>query len=500
MESLKELVTLINKYKLTHIGLVGWTKNKKSLMNKFYDKLSKEEILSDAEAARLLYNSHEKNKNYKSLKIRLTEKLINALFLIDGNQSKYCEKEIALTNCWKNLAAAKILMQKYAFTTALDILEKNIKVAKKHELTDVMLETSKMLRHYYGFIAPCKERFATYNAIYKKYLKQYLFRTLIEEHLGGNIAKEERSGFTRNGSSISKPIYHQKINALINTCESPEIHTISHCLALTMNMEGQNLRRLLDVYRKANQFIELNEKPTGIFSRILLTKQIDCSIRLNRIECVEKLINKSSNFSLIGSNIWFVQTHLIIQFYLRTEKYEEALKVFRLATKHIRFKVIPDLIREKLNLEGALIHLLNKWKVFYEDKFFAENQFRLSKFLNETQALSKDKAGWNIMVIVLEFSWNLTLESWDELTNKAEGMIKYAYRYLNTNENKRGFWLFKILSQIPMNAFKKGQVLEDIEKYVQKLESCSEEKTFNKRYLELIPYERFIEFLIQRLN
>ena len=124
MDELKELIAVINKQVIKRIEVMGNSTNYSSKMRKLYDGISAGELSSDEAAAKLLYNSSPDNVNYKKLKYRLQQRLINTVFFIDVSQSQFNENQKAYFNCWKDWAAAKILIGKAARLAPLEIAEK----------------------------------------------------------------------------------------------------------------------------------------------------------------------------------------------------------------------------------------------------------------------------------------------------------------------------------------------------------------------------------------
>ena len=84
MDYLKELINIVNKQKLKKIEVIGGPGTYQSKLYQLYEGIHDGKLLTEEEAADQLYDSNPNNINYKKLKYRLQNKLIDTLFFIEN--------------------------------------------------------------------------------------------------------------------------------------------------------------------------------------------------------------------------------------------------------------------------------------------------------------------------------------------------------------------------------------------------------------------------------
>jgi len=143
MEYLKDLISIISKNKVKHIEIISNDLTKDRKLYKLYDGILNEEFSSDGQACRKLYGTNNLNKGYRNLKSRLEKRALNTLFFIDLNSPSYTDFQKAYYNCYKNLAATKVLLGRGAKQAGIKLSEKTLNIVLKFELYDIATSSSK---------------------------------------------------------------------------------------------------------------------------------------------------------------------------------------------------------------------------------------------------------------------------------------------------------------------------------------------------------------------
>ena len=168
MEILKELSQIINRNKVKSIEILN--PNTKSKVNTFYQALADGSISDDDEAASKLYPKlPADSSNYRKLKASLKRKMINTLFFIDTKRNNYTDRQAAYYECYKNWAAANILLGKSAYKSCLDLCMKTLRYAKKYEFTELSRDIIKLLRLHYSAQLGDAKNYRKYRNDYEKY-------------------------------------------------------------------------------------------------------------------------------------------------------------------------------------------------------------------------------------------------------------------------------------------------------------------------------------------
>ena len=104
METIKELVLLIERSKVRKIDVVGYGKGREiSMLNEFYSRLVGDQIQDDEEAAQLFFQAHPSEPAYRKFKSRFKKRLLNTIFFLNIKQSQFTESNRAYLNCLKEI-------------------------------------------------------------------------------------------------------------------------------------------------------------------------------------------------------------------------------------------------------------------------------------------------------------------------------------------------------------------------------------------------------------
>ena len=86
MEDLKAIINLLSKQKIKQIEILSEESKLSKKSFQLYNGIREGKLTNDDEASLLLYNDGSQNPNYRILKHRLKQRLINTLFFIDIQQ------------------------------------------------------------------------------------------------------------------------------------------------------------------------------------------------------------------------------------------------------------------------------------------------------------------------------------------------------------------------------------------------------------------------------
>jgi hypothetical protein len=121
------------------------------------------------------------------------------------------------------------------------------------------------------------------------------------------------------------------------------------------------------------------------------------------------------------------------------------------------------------------------------------------KLLASIPEYSKDKQGFNVAILVLQFLYYLRAEDTDMLSYLIEGLKKYAGRHLQENFSKRSVYFFKLLMMVVkadldyVESQKKGRVLYE------KLQATPVPGDAYAE-IEIIPYEQLWAIVLKTLE
>ena len=499
MKALKQLVQLLDVYKLRSIEIIGLSE-RTSNVNTFYKKIADNSIHSDEEAAQLFFKKEPNYKAYQKLKSNLKKRLINSLFLVNIKQARYSERQKAYYQCHKDWAAVNILLGKNAWDIGIGICLKILKQAKKFEFTSLRLESLRIMRIYYGTRLGDIERVNKYSqelenveqlnilenwceGIYVKFVSQYVLDRSTKKNITSEATKslkiiKERVGTT---DSYSISLYQLLIELLIYTSVNDYSSTAEVC-------------------EKAFEKFHAKAYIASVPLQVLYYQLIICHTQLGNFNKGYEIIELGNNFTEKGSFNWFKYQELILQFYLHAKDYKKALDCYLRAVQHRNFKSFPEALKEIWYLFGGYLVFLYRIGALDEEEQHQLASFRKGKFLNEVPNMLRDKSGMGISVLVLELLFLVLERAHESLLDRIESVRKYCARHLQKEDTKRSECFLKMLLCIPKNGFQKGRVQHATASLKLTLEAQPLASARQPHELEVIPYEDLWSFILEHLD
>ena len=490
MEILKELVTILGQNKVKNIEVIGNAPAKQSLTKVLYGKLANERCLTDRKAAKAIYNSDEHDKKYRILKNKLTERLINTLFFVDTKKAKYDSRTAAQANCWKYLVAAKLLAQQSAYKSMLFLLEKTIKIGHKFDLTEIVMDASKMLMEYYSQEVQDAKKFEHYYQLFKQQLNRY-------------CAENQAAGL------LGKVVVNSNLPNILDLTEQ-FLEELKAVPVENKNAKFQLVQATLRIMKyellgAPNEVIKVCQSKTEHFSEgsafqfKMLIKQYQCLIQLNDFDSIAGVEAQIETFISIGSKAWFTYHYEKIKYLIKQHQYQEAFRVFRVVYLNRRFPFLDPIKKERYYLmEGYFAFLFKLGKI--DAPNFKQKRFRMYKLINSVPYSVKDKKGYNVQLLVLTWLHLLAEKQYGTLIDKMEGTKQYINRYLRTIEQQRSADFLKAILCIPLGHFKRGKVLELMKEKGNSLEEGVSKGRLMVQRHEIIPFNDLWALILEVLD
>lgn len=501
MEILREMVQVLTKYKTKNIEVLGNPTDTPSQVYEFYSRIADGTFTSDEDAAAHFFDGNVRNQSYKNLKTRLKNRLINTVFFVEANDSMFNEYEKAYVNCYKDWAAARILIVKSARKSALNLCVKVLKQAQKADFLDIVIEVCRSLRIQYGSIIYNKKKFEYYNNLLNESLRLREKELFMEECYLRLVRF-----FIENKPSDKELIvearkYCDLIKEDFNKYNTLKILSNGGMIQVSYLMGMNNYK---DTAILCSDIINRFEQKTIIWKggiATFLLQKLVCHIQLKEFEAGKKSAEKLFQYVDKGKFNWFKGQELYISLFFHTKKYQEAYHLYKEVTEYKRFNSLPKSIQETWTIFKAYIHFLivqEKIDLINEDKEFSK--FRLGKFLNEVPMFSQDKRGRNISILVIQIIFTIVQKKYNRAIDRIETIEKYTSRYLKKDVSFRSNCFIKMLLEIPKEGFHRVAVERKASKYRERLSEMSLEVANQSHSIEIIPYEDLWEMVLNILG
>ncbi|TAK33812.1 MAG: hypothetical protein EPO28_16865 [Saprospiraceae bacterium] len=499
MKALKELIHLITRYKRRQIEILGYSEDSTSRYEVFYDRIEKGKLNTDEEAAAYLFGG--KFDQYLNFKNSFKRRLVNSVFFIDLKQPEFNEAQMAYVNCWKNMAAVKLLQGRAAKHAATDLAKKTIGPAIKYELTEVVLEMARILKSYYGPFDGDRKKWDYYDQLAKdsaETLTAILKAESMYEELVIPYVKS-RSSKPWIGEQAKK--FLRELEPLAHKYPVYRLQLYYHLIARIERASVHDYKGTEEVCRRAIQFFEGKSSTPKIGVAVFCHTLVVCLTMTGKYEEAERVAQKASNLVEEGTTNWFKgkEQHLVLKFYQRD--YTGAFDIFKKVTGHQSFPLLAGIEQESWKLYEGYIHLLAKAGKIQLQENEKSSSFRLAKFLNDVPEFSKDKRGMNVPVLIIHALFLLYLHRHDEGYDRILALEKYASRHLKEGDDTFRTWCFlQALLQIKKADFRRKEAQSGAEEWLRRMGAVPVMLSDEPHEVEAIPYEHLWEMAMEALE
>ena len=505
MEKLKELVYAASKHKIKKIDIVGEHRYN-SLVQRFYQGIHSDEFQNDEDAAWALYESTPKDINYKHLKYKLENRLINTLFFVDLSEPQFNEIQKAYYTCYKNIGAIAILKGRGLRKSAISLSIRTIRKSIKYEFTDITLSLARTLKKHFGFYEKDKKKFEYYTALAKEMHNLSEVEMMAEgfyEFIMFHAAGNKRSNTQEILDEVIQ--FEKELKEKLLTYDSYNLRIVSFLVFCLRYEIVQDYKNVIKTSKEALAYFENREikvSPNNMFG--YYSKLIISNISLKNYEEATRwnTIRINSLEKMAGSRNWYIANEIQIILYFHQKKYEEAIKVLLNAKQHKLFNSLQKDAIEIWQIYEAYIQyfILVKKIEISEEKQKGLDKFRLNKFLNNVPIYSKDKEGVNISILILQILFLFQKGKFNVIIDRMESLERYCYKYLKKDSSYRSKCFIKMLIILIKTSFHKEATIRKTKIYLDKLNSESTSIAPTSSQVEVVPYEDLWEDVISNLD
>lgn len=505
MENLIALAKLISKQKVVKIEVIGNESLSNSKLSQLYDGIIKGIYQNENDASLSLYGSEPTNPNFKKLKYRLQERLINTLLFIDVNKPNFKDTQRAYYSCQRVLSAVNILFGFSIREPAIEMAERAIKKAIRFDYTEIVLSLSRRLSRHYGAIEGDLKKFNYYKNITREYLKIYNAEVLASDYYNelaifntNSIGFQDNQIMSKRASDYSKELeeYLPEINTYSFILFTYSVFWFKHII------KGE-YHKALKLCSEAIDKTESNDKYPPTLSFLFYSRMLTCYTQLNNFKEGREAFQNALKYVNKGASNWFIihRNYFLLAF--RAKEYPKIYSILQQVKDHEKYDKMPRNIRELWNLNEAYVHFfisINKIKVQVDLGGEKVQKFKLNKFLNEVPLFSKDKRGINISILIIQLLFLLQQKKYGIVIDKVETLNAYCYRYLKKDNTFRSNCFIKLLLLLPKCDFHRVAVERKSKKILTKLQSVPLEVARQSAEIEIVPYEDLWEIVLDMLD
>jgi len=503
-DALKDLVRIITRHKAKKIDLLGGVSKTSDLADQLYDGIAKGKFNSDLDAVKHFYGGvNVKDPVYRKLKIRLTRQLINTSFFIDVDQPMFSDRMRAMSNCYRDFAAAYLLMPRNdAKKAGLWLLEQVLEQSIKYEFIELTADVTRLLRMQYSRTIGDSELHAHYAKLNKKYESIHRWEMMASDYYEDLIRYYmlQRSPNVEVHKLASK--YYDELLPLAEQVDIASFYYYTYQIGVIKCLAVNDCAEALSISDRALETLKSRRNTTKGALFLTAVQKIACLIQLRIFDGQgEETVRFCLEHVQEGEFNWFKVLEVHFHFCLHARRYDDALEIFTRATTHPRYELITGNTRDDWRLYGGYLHLLALFgKLDQTQVETAAGPLKFSKFQSDFLILDKDKEGMNIPKMFLPVLYKLAEGTFWDSDISTDGLDKYRQRYLENELNRRSAIFMKLIIALTKKDFNPKLAERKIQQELDDLKALPPELSRQTFAVEVIPYEDLWEMLTEKMS
>lgn len=492
MEELKKLAAIVTKRRQKNYPLINLREKNPSKETTFYLMIRNGEADTDEQAAQKLYNSTPDDPSYKMLKSRLRRKLLNQLFFLD-----YTDSRIKLSNryeqeCYELLYQARILMKENEYKVSERLLQALLRTATEAEFTNIVVSALELLLSNYSNsnLTISFDRTLSKLTHYRKILtlEQEAETYYLTAKLKLTKSVNSRRSFLPQVAELLPRLYE-----LWQETGSYNIYDVYYKVNLwyheligdfqTNIRITQETEVLLDQGKlNIRRFDRRYNKYSSVYAH-LRAKEYENGLRVAE-EGLAAFDQSSLNWFAFMENYFMLAMH--------ARQYTLAQKLLRDVSVNPAYKKVGRIAKERWTLYRAYLY-------FVRPSPELAREFNYLDMLNAVPEYSKDKLGFNLAILILQFLYFLRAKDTEALVSRLDALKKYEGRHLKDTFSARSRIFFKLMTMTMQEGFRvrkcrsKGRAL---------FEKLADTPTPGDAFaeIEIIPYEQLWELILEIMS
>lgn len=489
MELLSELIYILNR---NSAGSPGDILPKGSKARKLFNIISKSKALSDEDAAKIIYKGSYKDKKYLMLKRNLVRSLSEFVFEVNTFDKEQMNYHKFIFSAKKELMTAEKLLNLNVYHNAEKMILRVKAFAEKFQILEIQITSVKLLRTLYTLKGSSKE-VEFYNAELTKLNTFFIYELEATGNL--NILESKLKYTIGKYKEIAEEAYQYllKIREWQKASSNPTLNLICLKIGLICSYHSNDTEEWLLTLLKLDDLIDLypifKTDSHKLYMNVEWAKYYRTTANIRE---ASKYIDKALEQSEYAAFNKFEVQALNFDIKIKDENYEQAGKILKEVKKCHQFYLLeaPDKAAWVLREAYLYFILLTINDIPGIEKYtptFAANS-SVSNLANTCKAISKDKKGYNYMLVVIkdvlmQYKYPSHTES------IGDNLMVYHQRYLKDSVEERSKYFLKIFANAArLNFSYKNNVNEK-----KKTKTGLMAKTFDAA--EIIPYERLFDHL-----
>ncbi|MBB6611972.1 hypothetical protein H7F15_13055 [Pontibacter sp. Tf4] len=470
-------------------GTTAISHKQKGLEGIFIQGVTQGKYLSDSDAAYQLYGTDQGDVRYKMLKHRLKKKLYNALLTVEIDNNKgQLQKEV---ECARLLTIAKLLSKQTEYNLVLTLCSKAIAISQEYQFNDLLLSAYELELSTLTNQGTLK----TYNSKRNTYLQQLKIVSLEKEALSFyQLAKAHLRSTVKVRKALlaELPRIIERLTEIASEIQSFESFLAYYKTSILYYELTGNFSKIISVTQEASDKIASGQISKERFD-MAYNAYILVYAHLRAKSYTQGLIYASDYYNLfdITTKNWFAYMENYFLLAVHARQYELAVILLHRVRANTNFNTISSDSKERWQLYTAYLFFINPAAPVLKN-------FNYQSFITSITEYSKDKQGFNVAILILQFIYFLKKGDSEGLLYRIESLKKYILTHLKDSFSLRSKLFLKLLMLTVTEGFDATSCRAKGAKHYQKL---METPTPGDAYaeIEIVPYEHLWELILEEM-
>lgn len=490
MKEIKKLIDIVLACSQAEAGLLDFKKQsikEKKLIHSVEHGLYE----TDEEAAQDLYNTHPNDVRYKMLKHRVKKKLFNELSYVCPQKvtSNFVQqKEI---QCNSLIYQANIVRVRYEFDLVTSLAGKALAIAQEFDFIDLKVSALELLSLSYS-----EQGYAKKFAAAQEELKLAMSH-FVKEREAVSLFQQATIQLRKSTKTRKEflPLLPKIILQLEELWKGSGTFSAYYAYYRTYIMYHElqgNFKEIIDITVDALKRVSENKINAHRFE-MTYNNYIMVYAHLRAKYFNDGLAYAEKNLSLYNPDTrnWFAYMENYFLLAIHARQYELADILQRKVFDNSAFHIIPTVAKERWLLYRAYFRLVYPKATMSEGE--AQNPYLLS-----LPEYSKDKLGFNVAILTLQFIYLLERGETEALLYRIESIKKYVSTHLKDAFSLRSKLFLKLLVLTVTEDYDavacrtKGEAL-----YKKLMDTPAPGDAYAE--IEIVPYEHLWDLILQIL-
>ena len=492
-ELLKDLAQTLTRNKLKQIEVLGNADQESSRTQVFFDGLLDNKFKSEEEIARFFFGqANAKDPNYRKLKNKLVRQMLNTVFFVDVNQPSFNDRLKAYFSCYRDFAAAFVVMLRGSEKASIYLFEQVLEQAVKYEFIELCTEITRHLRTQTVRIIADHKQHQSYVSLHRQYEEKRRLEMLALDYYEELVDYYSVRRSPNQEVKRLADMYFNELMPLAEKADTSRFYYYTYQIGIIKNFAANDCHAVLRLVDEALPILEDRKNTNRSMLQSVALQKLAC---LTQLRIFDDNIGETTaayclSLGADGELGWFRTLEGYFYYLSYQCNYDEALLTFEKAITHRRFSQLEGSFKDNWLLLGGYLHLLatlGKLNLIKVENIVGPYRYR--KLANEMESVDKDREGMNIPLLLLPMLFSLAEGDYQDYGRSEEALEKYRQRYLENDMNQRSAAFMSMLMALDKKSFDPAASERRIKKGLEVL-SVEQPQVIGQYFaIEIIPYE-----------